>query len=87
MSKWLSIKKDGYPKVEKLYLVTRSGINNIRSIDVLFFTTDLSKREGFDEDPIYENKPGFIEYDSEWGEYFERDVVAWMECPEEYKGD
>ncbi len=86
MDKWHSIKKEGYPKVEKYYLITKSGINKFRSIDVLFFTSDLSKYEGY-EDPEFENKPGFIDYDSEWGEYFERDVVAWMECPEEYKGE
>lgn len=87
MDKWHSIKEEGYPKIEKEYLVTWSGVNNIKYIDVKLFTLDLSRWEGYDEDPAYKNKPGFIEYDSEWGEYFESDVIAWMECPPKYMGE
>jgi len=68
------------PKEDARYLVQMSyGI-----MRVLSWANILEKVDDFDF--CNEKHSGWYEYDSEWGYYESREVIAWMPLPKPYKG-
>lgn len=73
------------PEEDGKYLVTLHWGNYPNSVETLHFTNDLSSvdRVGY----AGEKRPGWYEYDSDYGCYEIDNVIAWMPRPEPYKGD
>lgn len=73
------------PKEDGEYLVTLRWDNYPNSVETLHFTNDLSSvdRVGY----AGEKRPGWYEYDSDYGCYEIDNVIAWMPRPEPYKED
>lgn len=70
------------PEEDGEYLVTLRWSNYPNSVDTLHFTNDLSYAG--------EKRPGWYEYNSDYGYYEIDNVIAWMPRmprPEPYKGD
>lgn len=73
------------PEEDGEYLVTLRWSNYPNSVETLHFTNDLSSvdKVGY----AGEKRPGWYEYDSDYGCYEIDNVIAWMSRPEPYKGD
>lgn len=73
------------PEEDGEYLVTLHWSNYPNSVETLHFTNDLSSVDevGY----AGEKRPGWYEYDSDYGCYEIDNVIAWMPRPEPYKGD
>ena len=73
------------PEEDGEYIVTLRWGNYPNSTDTLLFTNDLSSVDevGY----AGEKRPGWYEYDSDYGCYEIDNVIAWMLRPEPYKGD
>lgn len=67
------------------YLVTLRWSDYPNSVDTLHFTNDLSSVDevGY----AGEKRPGWYEYDSDYGCYEIDNVIAWMPHPEPYEED
>lgn len=81
--------EQGDPPKSGRYLVTRRYVDitgkNICTVDTASFTKDLYRLDEYD---FYDKKgeSGWYEYDSEYG-YFEiKGVVAWQYFPEPFEG-
>lgn len=73
------------PKEDGLYLVTMNCGYNRFIVDTLYFVSDLSS---VDVDAFaYDKRPGWYEYNNEYGPNEVKGVIAWMPRPEPYKGD
>lgn len=83
MSGWISC-KDRLPKKNGDYLVTISSHNDsyVR-IDILSFAKNLYKVDWYDF--AGKKRPGWYDYDSEYGFIEYSEVIAWQELPEPYK--
>lgn len=83
---WISV-KDKLPNRDGKYLVTyRSDIDN-RFIRIYGYSNNLSKVDNFDFPRSKYNRAGWYDYDSDFGYYEVTNVIAWIELPEEYKGE
>lgn len=73
------------PEEDGEYLITLRWGNYPNSVETLLFTNDLSSvdRVGY----AGEKRPGWYEYDSDYGCYEIDNVIAWMPRPEPYKED
>lgn len=73
------------PEEDGEYFVTLRWSDYPNSVDTLHFTNDLSSvdRVGY----AGEKRPGWYEYDSDYGCYEIDNVIAWMPRPEPYKED
>ena len=73
------------PEEDGEYLVTLHWGNYPNGVDTLLFTNDLSSVDevGY----AGEKRPGWYEYDSDYGCYEIDNVIAWMPRPEPYKED
>lgn len=73
------------PEEDGEYLVTLRWDNYPNGVETLHFTNDLSSvdRVGY----AGEKRPGWYEYDSDYGCYEIDNVIAWMPRPEPYKED
>jgi len=73
------------PEEDGEYLVTLRWSDYPNSVETLYFTNDLSSVDevGY----AGEKRPGWYEYDSDYGCYEIDNVIAWMPRPEPYKGD
>lgn len=78
-AKWISV-KDRLPEKEGKYLVHKES-GCFKSIDTAWFTLNLHELDKYD----FPNKhrPGWNNYDSEWGYYEETGVIYWMPLPEQ----
>lgn len=68
------------------YLVTHgSNLDGYRRVGIKMYSPNLHNVDKFD----FPNKkrPGWYDYDSEYGHYEWNDVIAWMLLPEPYKAD
>lgn len=73
------------PKSNGEYFVTRRFSNVFPPVvDVLCFSTDLSKVKRYD---FEKGESGFYQYDDEWGCTKVDYVTAWQEKPEPYNGE
>lgn len=71
------------PKEDGLYLVTMNWGYNRFIVDTLYFVNDLSS---VDVDAFaYDKRPGWYEYNNEYGPNEVKGVIAWMPRPEPYK--
>lgn len=70
------------PEEDGEYIVTLRWDNYPNSVETLHFTNDLSSvdRVGY----AGEKRPGWYEYDSDYGCYEIDNVIAWMPRPEPY---
>lgn len=73
------------PEEDGKYLVTLRWSDYPNSVDTLHFTNDLSSVDGVGY--AGEKRPGWYEYDSDYGCYEIDNVIAWMPRPEPYKED
>lgn len=73
------------PEEDGEYLVTLRWSDYPNSVETLHFTNDLSSVDevGY----AGEKRPGWYEYDSDYGCYEIDNVIAWMPRPEPYKRD
>lgn len=73
------------PEEDGEYLVTLHWSDYPNSVETLHFTNDLSSVDevGY----AGEKRPGWYEYDSDYGCYEIDNVIAWMPRPEPYKED
>ena len=71
------------PEEDGEYLVTLHWGNYPNSVETLHFTNDLSSVDGVGY--AGEKRPGWYEYDSDYGCYEIDNIVAWMPVPEPYK--
>jgi hypothetical protein len=73
------------PEEDGEYLVTLHWSNYPNGVEALHFTNDLSSvdRVGY----AGEKRPGWYEYDSDYGCYEIDNVIAWMPHPEPYEED
>lgn len=73
------------PEEDGKYLVTIEWRDNHFIVETLYFVNDLSSVDevGY----AGEKRPGWYEYDSDYGCYEIDNVIAWMPRPEPYKGD
>lgn len=73
------------PEEDGEYFVTLRWSDYPNSVDTLHFTNDLSSVDevGY----AGEKRPGWYEYDSDYGCYEIDNVIAWMPRPEPYKED
>lgn len=71
------------PKEDGEYLITLRWGDYPNSVETLLFTNDLSSvdRVGY----AGEKRPGWYEYDSDYGCYEIDNVIAWMPRPKPYK--
>lgn len=83
---WIPV-TERLPDKDGQYLVTigssLGGTEKTYFTEFAKFATNLYEVSEFD---FYDKKRecGWYEYDSEWGYYEHRDVVAWMPCVEPY---
>jgi hypothetical protein len=82
--KWIPC-NERQPEEDGEYLVTLCWSNYPNSVETLHFTNDLSSvdRVGY----AGEKRPGWYEYDSDYGCYEIDNVIAWMPHPEPYEED
>ena len=73
------------PEEDGEYLVTLRWSDYPNSVETLHFTNDLSSVDGVGY--AGEKRPGWYEYDSDYGCYEIDNVIAWMPRPEPYKED
>lgn len=73
------------PEEDGEYIVTLRWDNYPNSVETLHFTNDLSSVDGVGY--AGEKRPGWYEYDSDYGCYEIDNVIAWMPRPEPYKED
>lgn len=73
------------PEEDGEYFVTLRWSDYPNSVDTLHFTNDLSSVDGVGY--AGEKRPGWYEYDSDYGCYEIDNVIAWMPRPEPYKED
>lgn len=73
------------PKEDGKYLVTIEWRDNHFIVETLYFVNDLSSVDEYAF--ANDKKPGWYEYDNEYGPNEVRGVIAWMPRPEPYKGD
>lgn len=73
------------PEEDGEYLVTLRWSDYPNNVDTLHFTNDLSSVDGVGY--AGEKRPGWYEYDSDYGCYEIDNVIAWMPRPEPYKED
>jgi len=73
------------PEEDGEYLVTLRWSDYPNSVETLYFTNDLSSVDGVGY--AGEKRPGWYEYDSDYGCYEIDNVIAWMPRPEPYKED
>lgn len=73
------------PEEDGEYLVTLRWSDYPNSVETLHFTNDLSSVDGVGY--AGEKRPGWYEYDSDYGCYEIDNVIAWMPHPEPYEED
>lgn len=73
------------PKEDGKYLVTIEWRDNHFIVETLYFVNDLSSVDEYTF--ANDKKPGWYEYDNEYGPNEVRGVIAWMPRPEPYKED
>lgn len=73
------------PEEDGKYLVTLRWSDYPNSVETLHFSNDLSSVDGVGY--AGEKRPGWYEYDSDYGCYEIDNVIAWMPRPEPYKED
>ena len=78
MNEWISV-KDRLPEKGGKYLCVRSDSWG-QHIDILEFAPNLHKLDKYDF--AGKKRPGWCDYDSEWGWTEFDDVTHWMPLPE-----
>lgn len=71
--------KNGLPLKSGKYLVIRLIFKHL-SVDTMYFASDLSNLDQYSFK--YKKRPGFYDFDSEYGYYEVDKVIAWGETPE-----
>lgn len=67
------------PRISGRYLVIRLIFKHL-SVDTMYFASDLSDLDQYSFK--YKKRPGFYDFDSEYGYYEVDKVIAWGEIPE-----
>lgn len=81
--KWIPTKYK-YPKKDMRVLVTKD-VFGVPMVALAAFTDNLHKLDPYDFADKKYNRPGFFNYDSEWGYYEVTNVTAWMPIPEPWE--
>lgn len=77
---WIPVSKP--PKVGGKYLVTLH-YNTHDTVETAYYSKNLYKVDEYD---FYDKRrPGWYNYDSEYGHYEQTDVIAWCKLIEPYK--
>jgi len=69
------------PTEEKQYLVTRKLTTDRKIVTVQDWSNNLYKKDPADFFRE-QNRPGWYDYDSEWGYYEVTNVIGWQPAPE-----
>lgn len=89
MIEWHDFSKEGFPAKDGEYLCLYKcqifGGETLYPI-VIWFTKNMHRFDSFDFPNKEENRPGFMDYDSEYG-YSEFGVVYWAEINYPNGGD
>jgi len=78
--------KDKLPNKDGRYLVTaiHNYSKHINYVHICNFANKLSDIDDYEFEG--EDRPGFFNYDSEYGYIEKQGVIAWQELPEPYEG-
>ncbi len=74
--KWINYEKER-PKKNGEYMVVKS-FSGYRKIDVVRYALDLTK---VDDYTFTKHRPGWYEWDDEYGYYERRNITHWSELP------
>ena len=78
LRRWIPV-TERLPQMAGKYLVWIPSITGRGYIDILYY--------GEPAFPNHRRERCFYESDSEWGDVFYDDVIAWMELPEPFNGE
>ena len=82
--KWNKCSKS-LPPEDGQYLIVQNLFDVTQMIKTCYFTDDLHEMDELDFPD--EQRPGFYDYDSEYGHYECTNVTHWMELPPLPEGD